>query len=171
MLNAVPAAINAASRQVTLRHPNSFSCVVSRKKVTRVETDANGDPSEMGGDPTMGGMGILRTEDEAEFEYEELGDAKLLFAAPFSQQDMIEHDNATLVERQREVLIECVKKPNEAGFFVADTSDLVCIEVGPGVIIAYEVASVSSPTALPPYERRLLLNPRDDLNYVEPFED
>lgn len=166
MLNAVPAAINAASRQVTLRHPNSFPCVVSRKRVTRVEPDANGDPNEMGGDPTMGGMGVLRTEDEAEFEYDELGEAKLLFAAPYSQQDMIERDNATLVERQREVLIECVKKPGEAGFFVADTSDLVCIEVGPGVIIAYDIATVASPTALAPYERRYVLNPRDDLNYV-----
>lgn len=171
MLIAVPSAINAASRQVTLRHPNAFDCVVSRKRVTRVETDANGDPSEMGGDPTLGGMGVLRTEDEAEFEYEELGDAKLLFASPFAQQDMIEHDNATLVERQREVLIECVKKPGEEGFFVSDTADLVCIVLGPGVVIAYDIASVASPVALPPYERRYVLNPRDDLNYVAPFEE
>lgn len=172
MLHSVPTAVNRAARQVTLRHPNAFSAVVSRKKVTRVENDDTGNPNEMGGAPTLGGMGVLRSEDEPDFEYEPLGDAKVLFAGPgpYQQQDLNDQGNATLVERTREVLIECVAKEDEAGFFVVENDDLVCIVVGPGVVIAYTAATTASPVALSPYERRYILNPRDDLAYVEPFE-
>lgn len=177
MLNSVPIAINAASRQVTLRHPNSFDCIVSRKRVVRIEVDAEGDPSTMGGSPTMGGMGVLRSEDEVEFEYDELGPAKLLFAGPgpYQAQDMIERDNALLTENSREVLIESIAKPGalvgEPQYFVADTGDLVSLTLGLGVVLSYEVATVSGTVNLPPYTRKLVLNPRDDLNYVEPFTD
>jgi hypothetical protein len=176
MLNAVPASINRLSRLVTLRHPNAFDCIVSRKVITRVEPDQNGDPSEMGGAPTMGGMGVLRGEDEAEFDYVELGAAKLIFAGPgaYQPQDVIEHDNALLVERQREVLIESVAapgaEPGEPQHFVADTGDLVFLIMEGGVVIAHEVATVSGTVNIPPYTRKLVLNPRDDLSYVEPFE-
>lgn len=172
MLTSVPTSINAASRQVTLRHPNAFDCTISRKKVVRVELGANGDASEMGGSPTLGGMGVLRSEDEAEIEYVELGEGKLLFSGPgpFQPQDMIERDNALVAENAREVVIESIAKPGTEGFFVADTGDLVCITLGPGVVMAYDVATVTGTVALPPYTRKLVLNPRDDLSYIEPFE-
>lgn len=172
MLTSVPTAINQSNRQVVLRHPNSFDAVVSRKRVVRVELVA-GAPGEMGGNPTLGGMGVLRSEDEADYEYDELGPAKLLFAGPgpFQPQDIIERDNGLVAETQREVLIECVAKPGETGFFVADTSDLVSIMLGPGVVMVYDVATVSGTVNIPPYTRRLVLNPRDDLNYIEPFTD
>lgn len=177
MLNSVPTAINAASRQVTLRHPNAFDCIVSRKRVVRVELDGAGAPSTSAGLPTMGGMGVLRSEDEVEFEYDELGAAKLLFAGPgpYQAQDMNERDNALLTENSREVLIESVAKPGalegEPQYFVADTGDLVSLTLGLGVVLSYEVATVSGTVNLPPYTRKLVLNPRDDLNYVEPFTD
>lgn len=173
MLTSVPTAINRSARQVVLRHPNSFDAVVSRKRLVRVEPDpATGLPSEMGGAPTMGGMGVLRAEDEAEFDYVELGPAKLQFAGPgpFQQQDMIERDNGLVPEAQREVLIECIAEPGQPGYFLTDTADLVMITLGPGVVMAYEVANVGGSVNIPPYTRRLALNPRDDLAYIEPFE-
>lgn len=170
MLTSVPRAINAASRQVVLRHPNAFECVVSRKRVSRVETDpVTGNASEMGGDPTLGGMGVLRNEDEADFDYEELGAAKLLYAAPYAQRDTIDRDNAQVPEIEREVLIEATAEPGTPGHFVADTADLVVITLAPGVVMAYEVGTVRGTVNIPPYTRRLILNPRDDLAYVEPF--
>lgn len=174
MLTSVPVAINASQRQVVLRHPNSFDAVVSRKQFQRVETDpATGLPSEMGATPTLGGMGVLRGEDEAEWEYVELGPAKLLFAGPgpFQPMDMNERDNGLVAETQREVLIECIAMPGDVGHFLADTSDLVVITLAPGVAIVFDVATVSGTVNIPPYTRRLVLNPRDDLAYVEPFID
>lgn len=170
MLTQVPTAINRSARQVVLRHPNNLPVVVSRKQVTRLELDAQGNASEMGGSPTLGGMGTLRSEDEAEFEYVELGEGKMLYAAPFSPADMIDRDNAALVEAQREVMIEATAAPGAAGYFEAETGDLVMVEMGLGVILAFEVATVTGTVNVPPYTRRYVLNPRDDLNYLEPFE-
>jgi hypothetical protein len=177
MLNNVPTSINAAARQVTLRHPNSFDCIVSRKRVVRVEPGAGGGASTSAGMPTLGGMGVMRSEDESDFEYDELGAAKLLFAGPgpYQPMDMNERDNALLTENSREVLIESVAKPGAAvgqpQYFVADTGDLVSVTLGLGVVLTYDVATVSGTVNLPPYTRKLVLNPRDDLNYVEPFTD
>lgn len=173
MLTSVPISINTSNRQVVLRHPNSFDAVVSRKRLVRVENDpATGLPSEMGDTPTMGGMGVLRSEDEADFEYDELGPAKVQFVGPgpFQQQDVIERDNGLEPEAQRPVLIECLAAPGSAEYFLADSGDLVMLQLAPGVVIGYEVASVGGTVNIPPYTRRLILNPRDDLAYVAPFE-
>ena len=174
MLTSVPLAISRSSRQVVLMHPNSFDAVISRKKVLRVEIDpGTGNPSEMGATPTLGGMGVLRTEDEADFEYVELGAARVQFAAgsPLPAQDLNERDNVGIPAAQCEVLIEAVAKRGEPIPFIADSGDLVMLTLCPGVVVAYEVEKVSAPVNIPPYTRRLMLNPRDDLNYIEPFTD
>lgn len=174
MLTSVPVAINRSARVVTLRHPNSFSCVVSRKRVKRIEPDpGSGDPSEMGGAPTMGGMGVLRSEDEADFEYVLLGDAKMMFAGPgpYQPRDAVDANSALVPETLREVTIESVIDPEKEGGFVADSGDLIMVTLGAGVVVAYDVATVSGTVHVAPYTRRYILNPRDDLNYIEPFAD
>ncbi len=170
MLTSVPTAINRSMRQVVLRHANSYDVVIARKRVTRVEKDGAGDPSEMGGAPTLGGMGVLRSEDEAEFEYVPLGPAKVLSSAPFSPMDLNDPASATLAEQQKEALIECVAAPGTPEYFEAQNNDLLMMDLGLGVIMAFEVAVLESRVNVPPYTRRYVLNPRDDLNYLEPFE-
>ena len=65
MLTNVTKSVIYATRQVVLRHPNSFPCSAWRKKVLRVELDPDtGDESTMSGLPTMGGMGVLKSDDE-----------------------------------------------------------------------------------------------------------
>lgn len=174
MLTSVPVAINNAARQVTLRHPQAFSCVVSRKRVKRVELKPGaGEADTMGGSPTMGGMGVLRSEDEAEIEYVELGSAKMVFAGPgqMPNRDIIERDNGTLPMTQTEVTLECVIDPGKPGHFVADSGDLVAVDMGMGVITAFEVDKPSSSVNIAPYTRRYILNPRDDLRYVDGFDN
>ena len=173
MLTSVPQAINQSSRQVVLRHPNSQDVTVYRKVIKRVETEpSTGDPSEMGGYPTQGGMGILSAEDEADFEYIARGPGRMMsVGGQFAAQEMIRRDNGLVAEAQREVLIEAVADPGKPGYFVADSSDLVCVIIGPGVVLAFEVVDVVGDVNIPPYTRRLVLNPRDDLDYVEPFSE
>ncbi len=173
-LASVPVAISNAARQVTLRHPNSFPCVVSRKQVQRVELNpATGLPSEMGDAPTMGGMGVLRSEDEAEIAYVELGQAKMLFAGPgqMPNRDTIDADNGTLPMAQTEVTLECIADPGSPDYFVPDSGDLVAVDMGMGAVMAFEVDKPSSSVNVAPYTRRYLLNPRDDLSYVAGFEN
>lgn len=170
MLTSVPLANARAHRLVVLRHPNSIEAVVSRKKITRVENDpVTGLPSQSSGQPTLGGMGVLRSEDETEIEYVELGEAKCLFVGPFTPTDLVERDNGTVTPNQREATIECKANPGEPGYFEADSGDLVLLTLGMGVVVAYEVASLSSPIGIAPYMRKIVLNPRDDLSYLEPF--
>ena len=150
MLKQVAIAINRSARQVVLRHPNSFTVAIARKQVTHMKLDADGNSSK------IGGMDTLRNEDEdeAEIEYVGLGDARMLYAAPFSQANMIEQDNATLVGAQREVMIEATATPGTVGYFEVDTDDLVMVEMGLGVILAFEVATVTGTVNMPPYTRR-----------------
>lgn len=170
MLNTVPAAVSAAARQVVLRHPNSMPCSVWRKVVTRVEADPEtGDPSEMGGSPTLGGMGVLRSEDEAEFNYVERGPGHCLFCGVHQPSDMNERDDAVLQAAMQEAQVESTAGPGQDGHFIADSGDLVIITPGLGTALAYEVASVLSTVNIPPYVRKLVLNPRDDLHHLEPF--
>lgn len=169
MLTSVPSAINRAARQVTLRHPNAFDVTVYRKVLKRVEKDDSGADSTMGGTPTLGGMGVLRSEEEADYEYTELGLGKMMFAGAFEPQDFNEHDSALIAENARAVLIEAKAEPGAAGYFLADTTDLVMADLGMGVILSWEVATASGTVNVPPYTRKLIVNPRDDLNQLDPF--
>lgn len=171
MLTSVPKAITAASRRVTLAHPNSFSCIVSRRVVKRVELDGQGQPSEMGASPTLGGLGVLRSEDEAEIEYVELGPAKLKFSGQLPGQDIIERDNGTLPAQQSEVTMYCLADEGEPGYFVPDTNDLVAVDMGLGVVMAFEIEKPVSSVMIAPYTRRYLLNLRDDLSYAAGFDN
>ena len=71
MLNSVPKAINDAARTVTLRHPNRMDATVWRKEVNRTAS------GEVGGMPNIGGVGVLDSEDEADYSYEPVGDAAI----------------------------------------------------------------------------------------------
>lgn len=169
MLNQVPRAVSHASRQVVLRHPNSMPCTVWRREVRRVEIDPiNGLPSEMGGSPTLGGMGVMRAEDESEFDYVELGPGRMLFVGPFQPADAVERGNALVPASVTEALVECVAEPGAAEHWVAGSGDLVFLDMGLGVLMPYEAVSVAGSINIPPYTRRLGLNPRDDLAFLSP---
>lgn len=171
MLINVPKSVAYATRQVVLRHPNTFACSVWRKKVNRVELDANGTPSTMGGSPTMGGMGVLKSEDEADFEYEELGDARMLLCGVYQATDLNERDDAPLQQNMQEAQIVCLAAPESADYFEVDSGDLVIQDLGLGVLLAYDVATMTGNVNIPPYVRKAILQPRDDLHHLEPFTD
>jgi len=170
MLNNIPASINFSVRQVVLRHPNSMECSVWRKRLLRVEPDpATGLPSTMGGSPTLGGMGVLRSEDEAEFDYQELGPGRMLFSGVFQANDIVERDDAIVPQNLQEAQVVSVADTSKPEYFEADTGDLIMLDMGLGVVLAYDVATITGNLAIPPYTRKLMLNPRDDLHALEPF--
>lgn len=177
MLNSVPIAVSGNTRQVVLRHPNTMPCTVFRKVVTRVEPQSDtdpesptpNDPSVMGGMPTLGGMGVLRSEDEADFEYVPLGEGRCLFAGPYVPNDLNERDDAVLQQPMQEAQVESLAAPGTPDHFVADIGHLVLITPGLGVVLAYEVATATGMSNIPPYVRKLVLNPRDDLHHLDPF--
>lgn len=164
MLNNVPTQINRSVRLVTLRHPNAMDCTVWRKQVNRT---AAAEPLEMGGLPTLGGLGMLDSEDEADFSFVELGDAKIVFAGQFLGEGANWNDAETGLNYPAppmEALIECLVEPGQPGYFLPDKPDMVSVEPGNGMVVLYEVIGATGSVNIPPYTRKLVLAPRQDQN-------
>lgn len=164
MLTKVPATINKSARLVTLRHPNAMDCEVFRKQVTRVDTPVADDYAGL---PTLGGLGVISSDDEVEFEYIDIGEARVVFLGGFQAQLGNTMDNDTglaYADAPIEALMECVADPSAPEFFVLDKNDMVTVYPVPGVAIVYEVAGVTGNVNIPPYTRKYLLQPRSDMN-------
>jgi hypothetical protein len=147
-----------------------MECTVWRMQVLRTEVDpATGQPSSAMGSPTLGGLGVLRSEDEVEYEYVELGEGKCMFCGQYQPNDMNERDSALIQANAQEAQVEALANPGAPGYFVADTNDIVMLHVGLGVVMVFEVATITGSVNIPPYNRKLVLNPRDDLHSLEPF--
>lgn len=162
MLNNVSVQVNRSNRMATLRHPNAADCTVLRKTVNRVSTD---DPDTFSGLPTIGGLGVLDSEDEANYSYAEIGEARVVMMGQFQTQGgnwNDADDGLTYPELPIEALIECVLNPEEAGFFVASKHDVLIVDMGLGIVIPYEITGETGSINLPPYTKRFLLQPRHD---------
>lgn len=164
MLNKVPQQVNRASRNVTLRHPNAMDCTVYRKTVDRVSTD---DPEEFAGLPTIGGLGVLDSEDEADYSFEEIGSARILFCGQFQTGGSNWNDADTGIiypDQPIEAMIECVLKPEEEGFFTVTKNDMIMVEPGAGIVMPYQAVGETGSVNIPPYTRKFLIQPRADID-------
>jgi hypothetical protein len=158
MLNGVPIRIQQAARAVTLKHPNSMPCTIYRKVLKR----KNDENETMGGLQTLGGLGVLTPEDEVEFEYVEIGAARLLlttrYDGPIEMDDR--KDSVAPGTDMQEALIEPVATPG----FPIKKYDLAAVMPGGGVVIALEIVSMPTMTAIYPYTTKYVVAPRDDLH-------
>ncbi len=159
MLGNVPAAINRMARSVVINHPYSFNVQVFRKTVTRTEVET------MGGLPTLGGLGVLDSNDEAEFNYSWIGNGFALPAEPFQPSPMMDrqdaHNHGSGMEFR--FLIE----PEEAEGFRLKSHDVFYLLLGDDPApakLAFEVALVEAVINLPPFCRRYVAHRRDDLH-------
>lgn len=161
MITAIPQRVAQASRQVTLKHPNALHCFVFRKKVVR---QGNAGP---GGLPTLGGMGVLSSEDEPEFEYVKLGEARILITSHFEPSSLSDSENFPLPVSVAEAQIE----PLDVTAFDVQKNDLVAATPGGGVLIAFEVVDMPSTVNIYPYTRKFVVSPRDDLHDLAPWNE
>jgi hypothetical protein len=163
MINQVSVQINKASRMVTLRHPNAIDCVVYRKVLLRTAT---GGEVDMGGMPTLGGLGVLKNEDEPDFEYQVLGAAKLLVTSRFEGGDMVDREDGVVPEGpMQEALIE----PITEGSFEPKKNDLVGAMPGGGVLIGFEIIGRPVSVNIYPYTPKYVIAPRDELHDLQPW--
>lgn len=163
MINGVPTKIMQAARAVTLKHPNSMDATIYRKVFKR--TNATGEM--MGGAPTLGGLGVLTPEDEDSFEYEEIGDAKILMVSRFDGEidTSDRHDSSIPGVEMQEALIESTAVPPVA----IKKYDLVAAMPGGGVVLALEVLSLPTTTTIFPFTTKYIVAPRDDLHSLTPW--
>ena len=173
MLNTVPSRINQASRLVVLRHPNSMDCVMFRKVLLRKD-----DPDTYeGGEPTLGGMGVLDSTDEDDFDWDHIGTGRILFTGQYEPGAVVDRDGALAQQPSAVALVEFTEMTTADGEVpvtpALDPSlvpelhrhDVIYALIGQDVHLTYEVVSIEGTLHVPPYTRRYVLNARDELSY------
>lgn len=163
MLNQVPNALRIANRVMVMRHPNSMDCQLMRKAVTRTAGAEGGLLHNL---PTLGGLGVMDNEDEAEVEYSPLGNGRVLFVGRYAGSTLSDRrDNAEA--EVGEAMIE----PETEGAFEPRDGDLVMAMPGGGVVITYEVTKVFNAVNIPPYLPRYELTPQGDMTFIPGVAD
>lgn len=162
MLTNVPNAINRMARNVVMNHPNSFNCQVFRKSVTRTA------PEAMGGAPTMGGLGVLDSMDEEQFEYRHLGNGYALPAEGFAPAPMVKRGDANIgAGEEFRFLVEPEEQSGHPDWFDLRSHDVVYLLLGSepdAARLAFEVVGIETTSNIPPYTTRYIMNRRDDLH-------
>lgn len=164
MLNNVAVQIAKGARSVTLRHPNSFDCHLYRKVVARTSD------GQMGGLPTIGGLGALDSEDEDDVDWNMIGFGKLNQVGMFEPSSFNDRETTLDVQYPQMIaLIEAIAEPGEAEYFVADKHDLVFLDISDIVRIGFEIVDIIGDINIAPYTKKYVLNKRDELLYCDGF--
>ena len=158
MLNRIPEGMRRAARTVAMNNPSAIECQVYRKIITRTE---GAEAGEFGGQPTLGGLGVLTNEEEEEVDYHPIGDAKVLFVEQYQPTKLHDTRDSSDARAESDALIVPVV---ENSFDLKD-GDLVMVMPGAGIVIPYEVISVVSTVEIPPYVPKVRLAAQGDLDY------
>lgn len=155
MHNQAAIAMRVANRNVVMRHPNAMECQVHRKTVVRT---VGAEAGPLGGLPSLGGMGVMDNEDEAQVDYEVIGSGRVLFVGRYEGSTLADaRDNAEAL------LGEALIEPDVDGAFEPRDGDLVMAMPGGGVVITFEVTKVFNYVNIPPYVPRYELSPQGDM--------
>ncbi len=158
MLNNVPTGINKAVRNVVIRHPNAFDCEIFRKTVNRT-----GD-AVVGGLPTLGGLGVISSDDEEDISWTFVGDGFALRVDPFASSMMMDQRDANNdFEDEMRFLIE----PETPGAATPKKNDVFYLLITDQVSLAFEIVGIETTSNIPPFTQRYICNRRPDL-FVTP---
>lgn len=161
MLNQVPNALRKANRTMVMRHPNSMECQVWRLKATRT---AGAQAGNEGGLPTLGGLAVMKADDEPEVEYEMLGSGMVQFCGVYEPTTLSDaRDNA---EAEATAIAPALIEPLVENGFECKPNDMVMVMPGGGVVVTYEVTRVLNTVNIPPYVPKYELSALGDMMFV-----
>lgn len=163
MLNNVPRGVNALTRNVVIRHPNTFNGEFFRRKVNRIEP-------VVGERQTMGGMMVLSVDDETEISWDMIGFGYALKADQFQPSLMTDHmDTNNGFENEFRFLIEPELEIIDGGFEPKKNDVFYLIMAEPdesdqkATKLAFEIIGIETTVDVAPYVPRYVCNRRDDL--------
>lgn len=158
MLTNVPNAVNRMARNVVVNHPNTMECQVFRKIVTRAG-------STIGGLPTMGGLGVIDSDDEEQIEFSHIGNGYALQAESFMPSPMMDRRDANNGSASEfKFMIEPEHPAGDTGTFEPKTHDVFYLVMSESVKVAFEIVGVETVLNIPPYSMRYIANRRGDLD-------
>ncbi|NCC41820.1 MAG: hypothetical protein EOM21_20880 [Gammaproteobacteria bacterium] len=155
MLNQVPATINRLASRIVHNHPNSIAMQAFRKVVLRT-------PAE-----TLGGLGVLSSEDEDAIEYVFLGTGSALPTAEDAMSPSALNDNADVTHSDSADLrfMFAPDLDEDAPAWEPEKSDVIVLwldEAG-ALKVPLEIVGLESVNNIPPFSVRYICNRRDDL--------
>lgn len=158
MLNNIPLGISRMARNVIINHPNAWEANVYRKSVTRVAP-------EMGGTPTLGGLGVVDAEDEEQVTWDWIGNAYVVQADVFQPALLMDRQDANdgAVNEFR-FLIEPEMQSGMPGHFDPRNRDVVLLVLSDDVRLAFEIVGSETPLNIPPFATRYVVNRRGDFD-------
>ncbi|SFK63370.1 hypothetical protein SAMN05216302_101114 [Nitrosomonas aestuarii] len=155
MLNNVSNGVNRMVRNVVINHPNSWECQVFKKIVNRANPQ------------TIGGMGVLNSDDEDDVSWELLGSGYALSAdmfSPSSMTDRLDANNGFSDEAR--YLIEPENPAGTTDGFSVAKHNVIYIIVSELVRVAYEIVDIETVSNIPPFVFRYVTNRRADLDIM-----
>ena len=162
MLNNVTTGVGALTRNVVINHPNTFNCELWRKEIKRK------DVSEIAGKPTMGGIGVMDSDDEENYEYNMIGEGYALPVTMFEPAPIVDHNDTNIGPTEFRFLLEPEAQSGQEGFWIPKTHDLVFLLIqgvsGKFARLAFEIVGRETTTNIPPFNVRYICNRRDDLH-------
>lgn len=122
-------------------------------------------PDEIGGLPTLGGLGVISADDEQDVSWEFVGNGYALPADMFSPSKMMDRQDANNRDGEEfRFLIE----PEELGAATPKKNDVVYLMISEAVRIAFEIVAIETTSNIPPFTQRYVCNKRPDLFIVLP---
>ncbi len=162
MLHNVPREIGRTIRSVIANHPNAFSVQAWRREVLRKADD------EFAGKPTFGGIGVIDSGDEEDYEYHFLGNGYLLPGNQFEPAPINDAGDANVGASNEFVFIVISEaQTSEEGYFELQNHDVFYVLLGEcpeQAKLAYEVIGVETTMNITPYVPRYRCNRRADMD-------
>lgn len=149
MLNTVPNATNKMLHSVITNHPNAFNCEIYRKVIDRENSQ------------TLGGLGVLSSEDEENIRFEFVGIGYALQAENFQQSQMMDRQdtNNSYADEVRFVIA-----PENDDFVIEKHDVLYLLFMDGKAKLAWEIVGIETTVNIAPYTRRYVCNKRNDLD-------
>jgi len=153
---------NLALRNVLLHHPHTFHCEIYRKIILRESEEM------VAGLPTLGGLGVLDSMDEEDFDYIFVGMGFALPISGFAPVSLVQNDDAAL-EAENKVcfVIEPETEPDQPDYFSIKRHDVMYLRLNNDLNppkLAWEIVSRQSLGNMSGFTRRFICARRDHLH-------
>jgi hypothetical protein len=148
-------------RNVVINHPNAWECHVYRKVINR------SDEPMSGGIPTIGGMGVISSDDEEDISWELVGIGYALQVEPFQPSVMMDRVDANNgFENEIRYLVEPEEPSGMPGYFEIRKNYVIQIIISDNVKLAHEIVNIETVSNIPPFVTRYVTNRRADLDII-----
>lgn len=162
-MNRVVETINRMNSQVMSKRSPAFGAQLFRKRLLRTS------PSSVGGIPTLGGVAVLSSTDEENFDYQFLGNARVMRIADYAPSLMIDRmdtHNSGGNGNEHRFIIEPEAPSGSPDWFAPKVHDVMYLwtDSAGTVKVGFEIVGVEAVNNLAPYSVRYVCNRRADLD-------